>query len=78
MFLTRIGIGSKCVITGDHTQIDLPKNKPSGLLEAMGALDGTPGISFHFFGDSDVVRHPLVRSIVSAYKEYRGNRESKF
>jgi len=78
MFLTRIGIGSKCVITGDRTQIDLPKNKPSGLIEAIGALEETPGISFHQFGDRDVVRHPLVRSIISAYKEHRGNRESRF
>jgi len=77
MFLTRIGIGSKCVITGDRTQIDLPKNKPSGLIEAAGALSGTPGISFHVFGDRDVVRHPLVQAIVAAYKEHRGMRESR-
>ena len=78
MFLTRIGIGSKCVITGDRTQIDLPKNKPSGLIEAVGALHGTPGIAFHYFGEGDVVRHPLVRAIISAYKEHRGVRESRF
>jgi phosphate starvation-inducible PhoH-like protein len=78
MFLTRIGIGSKCVITGDRTQIDLPKNKPSGLIEAMEALAETPGISFHQFGERDVVRHPLVRSIISAYKEHRGNRATRF
>jgi phosphate starvation-inducible PhoH-like protein len=78
MFLTRIGIGSKCVITGDRTQIDLPKNKPSGLIEAAGALGRTPGIAFHLFGDGDVVRHPLVKAIISAYKEHRGNRESRF
>lgn len=77
MFLTRIGIGSKCVITGDRTQIDLPKNKPSGLIEAVGALDGTPGIAFHLFGDRGVVRHPLVQAIIAAYKEHRGNRESR-
>jgi phosphate starvation-inducible PhoH-like protein len=77
MFLTRIGIGSKCVITGDRTQIDLPKNKPSGLIEAVGALDGTQGIAFHLFADRDVVRHPLVQAIVAAYKEHRGNRESR-
>ena len=77
MFLTRIGIGSKCVITGDRTQIDLPKNKPSGLIEAAGALKGTPGIAFHLFGDRDVVRHPLVQAIIAAYKEHRGNRESR-
>lgn len=78
MFLTRIGVGSKCVITGDRTQIDLPKNKPSGLIEAVGALHETPGISFHHFGESDVVRHPLVRAIITAYKEHRGVRESRF
>ena len=77
MFLTRIGIGSKCVITGDRTQIDLPKNKPSGLVEAVGALGDTPGIAFHLFGDGDAVRHPLVRAIISAYKEHRGNREER-
>jgi phosphate starvation-inducible PhoH-like protein len=77
MFLTRIGIGSKCVITGDRTQIDLPKNKPSGLIEAAGALEKTPGIAFHLFGDRDVVRHPLVQAIIAAYKDHRGNRESR-
>ena len=77
MFLTRIGIGSKCVITGDLTQIDLPKKKPSGLIEAVGALATTPGIAFHMFSEHDVVRHPLVRAIIGAYKEHRGNRESR-
>jgi phosphate starvation-inducible PhoH-like protein len=78
MFLTRIGIGSKCVLTGDRTQIDLPKNKPSGLIEAVGALGQTPGIAFHIFSERDVVRHPLVQAIVVAYKEHRGVRESRF
>lgn len=78
MFLTRIGIGSKCVITGDRTQIDLPRSKPSGLIEAVGALKETQGIAFHHFGENDVVRHPLVRAIISAYKEHRGVRESRF
>ena len=77
MFLTRIGIDSKCVVTGDRTQIDLPKNKPSGLIEAVGALAATPGIAFHLFGENDVVRHPLVKSIVTAYREHRGLRESR-
>ena len=77
MFLTRIGIGSKCVITGDRTQIDLPKNKLSGLIEASSALSSTPGIAFHLFGDRDVVRHPLVQAIVAAYKEHRGAGESR-
>jgi len=78
MFLTRIGIDSKCVVTGDRTQIDLPKNKPSGLIEAVGALSETPGIAFHLFGENDVVRHPLVKAIITAYKEHRGVRESRF
>jgi len=78
MFLTRIGMASKCVVTGDRTQIDLPRNKPSGLLEASEALSETPGIGFHHFGERDVVRHPLVRSIISAYKEHRGLREGRF
>ena len=75
MFLTRIGVGSKCVITGDRTQIDLPRNKLSGLVEAVAALGKTPGIAFHHFGGEDVVRHPLVRAIVAAYKEHRGAAE---
>jgi phosphate starvation-inducible PhoH-like protein len=77
MFLTRIGIGSKCVITGDRTQIDLPKNKLSGLIEASAALASTPGIAFHLFLDRDVVRHPLVQAIVAAYKEHRFAGESR-
>ena len=76
MFLTRIGIGSKCVVTGDRTQIDLPKNKPSGLIEAFGALKSTGQIAFHLFGKCDVVRHPLVKAIISAYQEHRGLRET--
>jgi len=77
MFLTRIGVASKCVITGDRTQIDLPKNKLSGLIEATAALSGTPGIAFHHFGEEDVVRHPLVRAIVAAYKDHRGAGQSR-
>jgi len=77
MFLTRIGMGSKCVITGDRTQIDLPKNKLSGLIEASSALSATPGIAFHYFGDRDVVRHPLIQAIVAAYKEHRGAGETR-
>ena len=78
MFLTRIGIDSKCVVTGDRTQIDLPKNKPSGLIEAIGALSETPGVAFHLFGENDVVRHPLVKAIITAYKQHRGMSESRF
>jgi len=78
MFLTRIGLGSRCVITGDRTQIDLPKNKPSGLIEAVGALKETVDIAFHFFGERDVVRHPLVRAIIEAYKDHRGMKDYQF
>jgi phosphate starvation-inducible PhoH-like protein len=77
MFLTRLGIGSKCVVTGDVTQIDLPRNKLSGLVEAASALRDVNGIGMHFFTEKDVVRHPLVQSIVLAYKEHRGSRESR-
>lgn len=77
MFLTRLGEGSRCVITGDRTQIDLPRNKLSGLLEAVEALREVPGIAMHFFSEQDVVRHPLVQSIILAYKEHRGARESR-
>ena len=73
MFLTRIGISSTAVITGDITQVDLPRSKPSGLFEALEALSGTKGIAFHRFGEGDVVRHPLVRSIIAAYREFRGH-----
>jgi len=77
MFLTRLGIGSKCVVTGDVTQIDLPRNKLSGLVEAVSALRDVQGIGMHFFSEKDVVRHPLVQSIVLAYKDHRGSRESR-
>ena len=71
MFLTRLGADSKCVVTGDQTQIDLPRKKGSGLIEAMHALGTVPGIHFTRFSDRDVVRHPLVQSIIRAYKAYR-------
>jgi len=72
MFLTRLGLDSKCIVTGDQTQIDLPSNKRSGLIEAMQALKGVEGIAFQMFEERDVVRHQLVQSIVRAYKQYRG------
>jgi phosphate starvation-inducible PhoH-like protein len=72
MFLTRLGPDSKCIVTGDQTQIDLPSNKRSGLIEAMQALKGIEGIAFQFFEERDVVRHRLVQEIVRAYKHYRG------
>lgn len=71
MFLTRMGTESKCVITGDQTQIDLPTNKRSGLIEALQALKEVPGIAFNFFQEKDVIRHELVQSIVLAYKAHR-------
>jgi len=72
MFLTRLGHGSKAVITGDETQIDLPPHKSSGLLEAHRALRNTEGIAIIEFSKRDVVRHPLVQRIISAYEEHRG------
>ena len=70
MFLTRIGFGSTAVITGDITQIDLPSEKMSGLRHVLDVLKDVEGISFTFFSVSDVVRHPLVQRIVSAYDAY--------
>jgi phosphate starvation-inducible PhoH-like protein len=67
MFLTRIGYGSTAVITGDLSQIDLPKSMKSGLKDAIEVLKGIDGVSFTFFGAKDVVRHPLVAKIVEAY-----------
>lgn len=70
MFLTRIGFGSRVVITGDITQIDLPKNKKSGLVEASKILKGIDGIEFVRFDKRDVVRHKLVKDIIEAYNNY--------
>ncbi|NOX08058.1 MAG: PhoH family protein [Gammaproteobacteria bacterium] len=70
MFLTRIGFGSTAVITGDITQIDLPRASDSGLEQATHILSGVEGISFTFFNSRDVVRHPLVQRIVRAYASY--------
>src|SRR5579862_3066307 len=72
MFLTRLGINSKAVITGDTTQIDLPAHKHSGLLEAERALRDVDGIAIIEFTRRDVVRHPLVQRIIAAYEEHRG------
>ena len=69
MFLTRLGFDSKAVITGDITQIDLPKTMKSGLVEALEVLKGVEGIAFVYFDERDVVRHPLVRRIIKAYEE---------
>jgi phosphate starvation-inducible protein PhoH and related proteins len=70
MFLTRIGFGSVAVVTGDVTQIDLPRHEKSGLKHAMKVLDGVGGISFAQFRKEDVVRHPLVQAIVHAYERH--------
>lgn len=72
MFLTRLGADSTCVITGDRTQIDLPTNKRSGLVEAIDILRSVEGIGIHLFRESDVVRHPLVQRILRAYRKHRG------
>ena len=70
MFLTRIGFGSTAIVTGDATQIDLPKHIPSGLKHALQVLDGVAGISVTHFEAGDVVRHPLVQKIVRAYERF--------
>ena len=70
MFLTRIGFGSKAVITGDVTQVDLPRGTQSGLAQVMTFLEGVEGIGFTWFTPRDVVRHPLVQRIVEAYGRY--------
>lgn len=69
MFLTRLGVNSKIVITGDKTQVDLPKREESGLMQIERILHGIEGIAFHYFTDADVVRHRLVRDIIRAYNE---------
>jgi phosphate starvation-inducible PhoH-like protein len=74
MFLTRLGMSSKVVITGDTTQIDLPPHKCSGLLEAERALARTAGIAIVQFSRRDIVRHPLVQRIIAAYEEHRGRK----
>jgi len=77
MFLTRLGHGSKAVITGDETQIDLPPHKHSGLLEAHRVLRHVEGIAVIEFGKRDVVRHALVQRIITAYEEHRGKTKSE-
>lgn len=70
MFLTRLGFGSKAIITGDITQIDLPKGKQSGLKSVIKVLDNVKGIDFIQFSKHDIVRHPLVQRIIEAYEKY--------
>ena len=70
MFLTRLGFNSKMVVTGDVTQIDLPRDQGSGLVVVDEILDGVEGIEFVRFGEEDVVRHKLVQRIVAAYNDH--------
>jgi len=73
MFLTRLGDDSRMIVTGDITQIDLPRNKMSGLVQAPRILRNIPGIDFHHFTASDVVRHPLVQKIIDAYEQAKAS-----
>ncbi|MFW2405190.1 MAG: PhoH family protein [Gammaproteobacteria bacterium] len=75
MFLTRMGFGSRAVVTGDVTQIDLPRNQTSGLRQVIKVLDGIPGVAFTFFDSRDVVRHTLVQRIVDAYASHESDRD---
>ncbi len=77
MFLTRIGFGSTAVVTGDITQIDLPRGENSGLINVRDVLARVSGIEFTHFGSKDVVRHPLVQKIVDAYESFQGDGESR-
>jgi hypothetical protein len=77
MFLTRIGFGSKAVVTGDTTQIDLPRGQKSGLIEAQHVLQKVRGIAMTHFTSADVVRHPLVARIVDAYEAHQNLTESR-
>ncbi|MEP7344226.1 MAG: PhoH family protein [Gemmatimonadaceae bacterium] len=72
MFLTRLGVNSRTVITGDKTQIDLPRREESGLIQIERILTGIEGIGFHYLSDADVVRHRLVREIIRAYADDAG------
>ncbi|MGN0765324.1 MAG: PhoH family protein [Christensenellales bacterium] len=76
MFLTRMGEGSKIVVTGDATQIDLPNNKASGLVEAVSILQGVKGIAVVNLTSKDIVRHPLVQAIVNAYEKHGKTKEN--
>ncbi|OCQ53624.1 PhoH-like protein [Photorhabdus australis subsp. thailandensis] len=77
MFLTRIGFNSKAVVTGDVTQIDLPRGQKSGLRHAIEVLSGVNGLSFNFFHSDDVVRHPVVAKIVIAYEEWEATEQKR-
>jgi len=75
MFLTRLGVNSKAIITGDITQIDLPKNSDSGLIDVLKVLKGVDGIGFAELNENDVVRHKLVRDIIKAYDKANGDKK---
>jgi phosphate starvation-inducible PhoH-like protein len=77
MFLTRLGFGSKAVVTGDITQIDLPLARPSGLVEARGILGGISGIGFVQFTEKDVVRHPLVQDVIKAFERAQAKKRGE-
>jgi phosphate starvation-inducible PhoH-like protein len=77
MFLTRLGYGSKAVITGDVTQVDLPSGRASGLLEVQKVLRGVEGIAFCAFSEVDVVRHPLVQEVVRAYDAFDAEKKAR-
>ena len=78
MFLTRMGWNTKMIITGDLTQVDLPKGQQSGLSEALKILDGTEGISFVTMEGKDIVRHKLVTRIVNAYEKADKEKQKQF
>jgi len=73
MFLTRLGFHAKAVITGDITQVDLPEDRQSGLIQIRSILKGIKGIEFVYFTERDVVRHPLVQEIIKAYERAEKN-----
>lgn len=75
MFLTRLGYGSKVVVTGDITQIDLPRGKASGLKNVLKILDGVKGIDINYLGKKDIVRHPLVQRIIAAYEKFENKKQ---
>lgn len=77
MFLTRLGFNSKMIVTGDDTQIDLPRGVPSGLVQGYGVIQGVKGVSLIRFDKKDIVRHPLVSRIVDAYDAYEARREPR-
>ena len=70
MFLTRLGFGSKAVVTGDVTQVDLPQGKQSGLMHSLKILENVKGIGMNFLDEKDVVRHELVQRIIKAYEKH--------